>query len=298
MDAAIDTVAYVGMGLVTMPTLTDNDLLSYWSSYLEMLSMEGLSRHIDELGLPFLQEQFPDVLRAARACLETEMYCTEFARANASRSYFRDAWTPYHREMGVVSAVQLRELCSLSRGDSPLIAWKTFKGSQWLDEDISTGLIQWFEENYPTLLDETWRWPWAVRLFFNEKTFEADRSTPAPLSREETLQLKRFSIVYEAHKMDIEIRMYIDRIKAIERSHSTWENVRQRFPVDSEGATDHEWIRTIEACLQHRLIRREWTKLSDALGSQVLLRITNWIREQESSLPNAPSLPDPPRLLP
>ena len=279
-------------------TQSQFDLLSYWSSYLQILSVEVSAQYFEELGLPLRQEQFPQVLRLARACLEAEMYCGEIARSNSPRSYFVNAWSTYHRMIGVLGEQQLKVLCERAGQGELLISWDTFKGyQQWIGADLSTSLIRWFEENFPPYLDDTWMWFWAIRLLFNEESRQIVPRTPAPLSFEETLQVKRLSVLYEAYKIDVELRAHIALCKAKQEPASLWEEVLMRFPIDSEGATDLPWMRSLEACLQRRLLRRLWTNLFDVLGAQTMHRLIEWIRAQQQLLPNNPSLSDLPQLL-
>jgi hypothetical protein len=74
-----------------------------WITFLWMLSVERTAPFISELGLPFEQERFSEVMRFARAGLEVDMFHKVGRVQTDSGRAFEQAWLDYRKAEGVLS---------------------------------------------------------------------------------------------------------------------------------------------------------------------------------------------------
>jgi hypothetical protein len=280
-----------------MSRFSKSELEIYWPPFLQMLSVKMLEPYLEELGLPFTKEQFPGVMRLARACLEVEMFCTGYLTStNPERALFIDAWHTYHQTEGVLDEENLREHCP-SKSRPGLTRTVFIKLQDRIGEDTSTALIVWFNDNYPKYLDDTWRWPWAIKKLFNQDSSPVSLDALAGFTHADVREVLRFSAVYEELYEALVRRIYSTRVAAEASTPTPWERVLQTFPIDNNESNERPWFGTIETCLQLRLLRREWTLLHKTLGSSKMKLLFVWVRENKELLPNNRTLPEPPKLL-
>jgi hypothetical protein len=281
--------------------LNDFELLSYWPPFLQMLSVERVKPYVKELGLPFGAGDFPNVMRLGRACLEAEMFCTlDAARQDSKRQPFLKAWHSYYRDEGVLDESTLTRFSDSTRASRHRMTYAVFlELRDWIGDEKSTGLQQWFMGNYPRYLDDSGLWSRPLKILFEREPLESPRGDVLPLAPEEVRKVRRLIQLYEARNTDLELRMFTARADAERERPTRWELVLQKFSEDNEEdeRSDHPWLGTVSACLQLRLIRQEWTDLHESLGFHRMSKLVSWIRRQDALLHHTRPLPEPPRLL-
>jgi hypothetical protein len=268
-----------------------------WSFFLKMLSVERSEPFLHELGAPFGREQFPAVMRLARACLETHMAPTVRATKDAPEFYgLSEAWRRYRNAEGVLSDEAIGRFLEQSKG-SEVIARSVYHHLQdWIGVDLANSLEKWFVNNFRSGPDPTWQWPWALRLLLADDPQNIKPTTVAPLTEDERQCVISFCIRYGAKKRDLEMRFWVISQAATASLPSLWEAVLQTFPAGGLG-NRYPWLGYVEECLQFKLTRKEWTRLNEEIGHTTIDRLIMWVKQQEALLPYDTTLPHEPRLI-
>jgi len=264
-----------------------------WLFFLQMLSSERTEPFLRELALPFEREQFPDVMRLARACLEVQMLPSiQVLKNTAGPPDLIKAWEKYRRVAGVLDDETLQHFLECY-DRSKFVSQVVFvKFREWIGADTANALNEWFKNNFRSSPDPTWQWPWALRLLFTDDPQKVTPSTPAPITEDESQRIKSFCTRFGFKRRALESRFWVIKQAATATLPTLWEFVLQTFP-DSMG-NHYPWLGYVEECLQFSLIRREWNKLEEELGANVMAQLIEWVKQQEELLPYNTVLPNEP----
>lgn len=265
-----------------------------WSFFLQMLSVERTEPFLGELALPFEREQFPEVMRLARACLEVDLAPTVSSVENDPEFLgLTKAWRRYREAEGVLGDEALRRFLETYANSETAAQGVYSELRDWVEAGVADALKLWFIGSFRSGPDPAWQWPWALRLLFTGDPQKVSPRTPAPLAEEERQKVRSFCIRYAAKRRQLEMRFWVIAQAATATLPTLWESVLQNFPAGGLG-NRHPWLGHVEECLQLRLIRREWAALNSTLEPEVMRELINWVRQQESLLPYDTTLPEPP----
>lgn len=268
-----------------------------WSFFLQTFSVERSEPFLRELAVPFRREQFPEVVRLARACLEAQVFAVvRAAGGDPASAPLVEAWARYRRAGGVLDEQTLASL-SLRRDGRGVISQVVFEEYQsWVGAETAAALREWFEDNFRSGPDPAWRWPWALRLLFADDPPKVSPPSPTPLSDEERQRVESFCRRYGDKRRALELRFWVIGQAATGTLPSAWEEVLQAYPEGDRGNI-HPWLGHVEECLQSLTLRREWERLRAELGAEAAARLVEWVRRQEKLLPSDGALPPEPRPL-
>lgn len=260
--------------------------------FLEMLSVERIEPFISELCLPVDKELLSPVMRLARACLEVDLYNSVGLYKDFSN--FMEPWQRYRDSQGVLSEDILAELSACDEKvhlnlDGLFIELQELTGAFKAKE-----LLHWFSNNFRSGPDPVWRWPWAIEMLLTDNPHKPITIPKIVLLRDEQTHIDEFCKHYRAEKKSLEMRFY-EVTQAAKLSHpSVWESVLQNYPPDEGTLKYYPWLLSIYHCLEYRLIRHEWSRLTERLSPARRAYIIHWVREQSILLPFSPILPNEP----
>jgi hypothetical protein len=265
-----------------------------WIFYLEMLSVERTAQFLPELNLPFKREYFPKIMRLARGCLELYMFRSiRVPKGHADSPGLIEAWHLYRETEGVLSNELMNELFE-KYGRSGIAALTVHSDLQgWVGPDTAKALRRWFENNFPFESYQVWQWPWALERLLVDLPRKISLTRPAPITDRERQSVSDYCSRYRASLDVLEKRFYTLREVEKRIPRTLWESVLQAFPADGP-VNDLFWLDTVERCLKLKLIRVEWSNLKAELGSEVVEKLTSWVREQVKLLPGDVELPNEP----
>lgn len=267
-----------------------------WRFFLEMLSAERVEPFVDELRLPFGRQNFREVMRLARACLEIDMWrAASIAEGNPELPGFYDAWLNYRSSEGVLSGAEL-ELFSArfkSPESAPLKVY--FDLGYWIGTDLANELLDWFFKRYRSSPDPSHKWPWALRELVANAAQKAPTHPTLYIPDEARQKIVSFCTLYYAKRRDLEMRFYVISQAATATLPTAWEAVLQTFPAGGLG-NRYPWLGRVGQCLQYKLLLTEWRKLKKALGPNTLAGVIDWVKQNENLLPLKTHLTDLPEL--
>lgn len=264
-----------------------------WSFFLQMLSVERTEPFLRELALPFEREQFSNVMRLARACLEVHIAPTVSITENDPEFFgLADAWQRYRKAEGVFSDEALQNFLERYANMDIAAQLVYLELQEWVGGDVAGALKKWFMSSYRSSPDPIWQWPWALRLFFTDDPQRVSPTTPAPLTEDERQLIQSFCIRYGYKRRQLESRFQVISQAATATLPTLWESVLQAF--GGGMGNRYPWLGNVEQCLQLRLIRKEWTRLKVELEPNVMKNLITWVRQQEKLLPYDTTLPDEP----
>lgn len=264
-----------------------------WNFFLKMLSSERTEPFVDELALPFQTKDFRAVRRVARGCLEFVVFCSPGLRDEPGSKNLVDAWQRYREVAGVLSEAKLLEF-EARYGRSPAASIAIYSEFQDAAGPTSNAIKKWFVNNFRSGPDPVREWPWALRLLIGEPDQEVIPATPVPLDKKQRQYVEDFCRRYRTEQLALEIRFYDIAQSSVATGPSPWERVLQSYPADEGTLNYFPWLDAIEKCLQYRLIRYEWEKLTLDLGMNAMVTLTRWLRMNSKVLPFGRTLPDEP----
>jgi hypothetical protein len=266
-----------------------------WEFFLQTLSAERTEPFLRELALPFEYEQFPNVMRLARACLEAGLFRSVMAaEGRADSAEFVKAWGKYRAAARVLDDETLLRFLERDRHAEIILsaAYEEFRG--WVGAGVADGLKEWFINNFRTAPDPAWKWILALRLLFAGEPRKVTPSSAAPVNDDERERVKSFSIRVHSKRRNLEGRFWVIKQASTATLPSLWESVLQAATPGGLG-NRYPWLGYIEETLQLSLIRTEWNRLKAELGTNTMTQLITWVRQQQAILPNHVSLPDEPQ---
>ncbi|HEX8422938.1 MAG TPA: hypothetical protein VF634_05985 [Pyrinomonadaceae bacterium] len=265
-----------------------------WNFLLQTLSVDATLSFLHELALPLDPYSFPRAKRFARACLEAEMYSTTLTPAgHADSPGFIEAWRHYRRAEGVLSDEQLRQFLA-HRGRSLDALQHAFHDFAAIaGAETCEALRRWLIKHSAPHSHLHFEWVWAVRRLVVELPEKACLLEPCPLTAEQMKRVVKFIEDLKHRRELLELRFYIGGEAARFTPPTPWEQVLLTFPADGP-ITERFWLQHVGSCLQLRLLRREWGKMSADLGAETTSRLTAWVRRNFDLWREFDELPDEP----
>jgi hypothetical protein len=264
-----------------------------------MISVDRTEPFVLELQLPIRHVTYHQVMRLARACLESSIFVFLRRQTSAQSNLqpLTNAWLAHRNTQGVLSDEVLQRI-SDRHIQVPLLTTTVYDDlHDMVGSNTAEALGKWFKEQFRPRPDPVWQWPWALKVLFVERTVGLRVEEVGPLTAAEIKSVRQFSDQYENKK-----RLICERFQKIEREAktsgpSTWEGVLLNFPPDEGTLRYFPWLDSVRKCLEYQLIRREWSQLSQKLGRNAMVNLVSWVRRNSSDLPWNPVLPEEPEPL-
>jgi hypothetical protein len=266
-----------------------------WAFFLQTLSVERTEPFLRELALPFEREQFPDVMRLTRACLEAGMFRSiRAAEDDADSAKLIKAWGKYRAAMGVLDDEKLLYFVERYQRTEIILSAAFEELHGWIGAEPAHSLKEWFRNNFRAAPDPAWQWIWALRVLFTGEPRKVTPTSAAPVDDDERQRIKSFCVRLHSRRRDLESRFWVIKQASTATLPSLWESVLQEATPGGLG-NQYPWLRYIEETLQLSLIRREWSKLKADLGTNTMTQLTAWVKQQQAILPDNVRLPDEPQ---
>jgi len=271
----------------------DQGDLRDWRNYLEILSVESTEAFLAELAMPIQQENFSQVLRLARACLEVYMGCEADKPVDSTYTWeFPKYWPTYrNNEPALDDKIFLQYVGRFKavNGDETIYA-VYMELKKWVGENTSYALENWFEENYQPIRSGYEIW---LHEFWYLLRVRTQHMLDTNLLDDEQWQLVQ-KFCDDFYNKQGEIR---NRFSQLSENHdikgpTLWEAVLRTFPVDSYAGDHYPWLNNIRECLIFQSFRSEWFNLTNKLGPNLMDDFTKWVQQEANSRLNEEYITD------
>ena len=264
----------------------------HWHFFTEMFSLDRTEPFIEQLGLPMEGDEFSQVKRVMRSCLEVYIYLSVLAGAKDSPHLIR-SWKRYRKKEHTLDDARLAQIIEeLHLTEVPTRnrfsiedAYKYFQGS--IPSEMADALETWLVRTF--VPSTQWLWEWTAALNKLLSTDGTEATLQPPLSDKEKELVERFYNDWLV--MDIALqKRFFELIDSARRDGpSLWEAVLQSWPADSKPGADFLWISSIKDVVILWEFRRQWGALREELGTEKEAPFRQWVREHA---PNKKYLPN------